>query len=456
MDIGSSFTTRYAFALTLVACTLIVSHLVSVKRIGAITTDARTINISGMQRMLSQRSALLARELSLAEEAETRRLLSDKLVGTLDRMEANNAELSAEWRTRAAAGEQAFIALVAEDGLDRKVRHYISWGRLMRETVAGNDYSPAFPDDEVADHLAAIARNGFLAELDAVVRLYERDSVTKTHAIGRIGTLTTLVGLSLLLLEVLFIFRPMARRITSTLTDHERSNGRLTEANEELAQFNYRISHDIVAPISTARGYLDCAIEEIAEGDLREVPYLLTTARGQLDRLDVLVADLSDLALASADETHRVSIALEPLFDELRDDHVEATLDGLFIRSSLDLESIDSDPVRIRQMLSNLVDNATKYRDTAEAAPLVLVSSRREGGNAIIEVSDNGIGIDPEFGARAFDMFARGCSTVPGTGLGLYIIDKHAGRLGARLSIESHGKPTVFRITLPDAPRLAA
>jgi len=456
MNIGSSLTARYAIALTLVALTMIVTHVVEMQRVAATATDARTINISGMQRMLSQRSALMARELSLAQDAEVAELLSAKLAETLNEMAANNDVLSADWRRRAQDGDRAFVALVEEDGLDSKVRRYITSARTLLDRAEDGALSPARIDGDVAHRLAVVARNGFLDELDAVVELYERDSVAKTETIGKIGEWATLIGLTLLVLEVLFIFRPMTRKIVSTVTDLERSNKTLVEVNEELAQFNYRISHDIVAPISTARGYLDLAIDDLSTGQLAEVPALLATVRQQLDRLDTLVADLSNLALASSEDSLVESIELEPLFDELRSDHVEATLDGLSITSNLALARIDSDRARIRQVMSNLIDNAAKYRDAAEASPRVIVTSRREGNDALIEVSDNGIGIDPEFGARAFDMFARGCSTIPGTGLGLYIIDKHADRLGAKLSIEHHAKPTVFRITLPDPPRMTA
>ena len=119
------------------------------------------------------------------------------------------------------------------------------------------------------------------------------------------------------------------------------------------------------------------------------------------------------------------------------------------METDLALPEIDGDPVRVRQMLSNLIDNAVKCRVPGRETPRVAVSSRREGDRVVLEVSDDGIGIDPAFGERAFDMFARGDASVPGTGLGLYIVGKHVDRLGGTLSIASFAAPTVFRISLP-------
>ena len=236
------------------------------------------------------------------------------------------------------------------------------------------------------------------------------------------------------------------------VTDMLATEQRLREANEELAQFNYRLSHDVVAPISTAQGYLELMAEELEGGNHAELPELLDETRRQLDRLHLLVADLSSLARAGADVSRTETIALQPLVDELRAELGGATPARLSIGTDLALAELDSDRTRIRQMLSNLIENATKYHDSAETAPHVTVRSRREGRDSVIEVSDNGIGIDPAFGERAFEMFARDNSSVPGTGLGLYIIGKHADRLGGTLSIASHAKPTVMRLTLPPSP----
>ena len=451
MTTRTALTLRYALALSLVASSLVAAHLVQTRRIVDMTRDAGTVNVSGMQRMLSQRIALLARELSLADDPSTSERLAGKLATALDTMEDNHERLSADWRVRAERGDAAYAELTGANGLDAKVRGYIASGRSLLEPGGEGARAADRHDGDAVGWLARIARNGFLAELDAVVSRYERESVERADVIGRIARIAMVAGLALLLFEAGFIFRPMVRRVTATIAELERVNVKLEEANEELAQFNYRVSHDIVSPIASARGYLELAIAEVEddEPDLAELAELMNVARGQLDRLDALVVDLASLARAGMDESRVERIELKPLVDALWVDHLEATLDGLALETDLALAEIDGDPVRVRQILSNLIDNAVKCRDPSRKAPRVTVSSRRVGDRVVLEVRDDGIGIDPAFGERAFDMFARGDASVPGNGLGLYIVGKHVGRLGGTLSIASFAAPTVLRVSLP-------
>ena len=226
---------------------------------------------------------------------------------------------------------------------------------------------------------------------------------------------------------------------------------KLRKANDELAQFNYRVSHDIVAPISTARGFLELAIDEIGSDDTEELAELLGEVSSQIDRLDNLIMDLSTLAHADVDRKVFEAIDLRQLIEELKKDYANSAGCELTLDVDLAIAELQSDPRRIRQVLANLIDNAAKYHDPKERVPRAAVRSRREGNMTVIEVSDNGIGIDRDFAERAFEMFTRGDSSSSGTGLGLYIIRKHIERLGGTLTIANFAKPTVIQIKLPDA-----
>ena len=455
MNLDWTLTARYALALALVASALIATHVLESRRLAETADDARTINVSGMQRMLSQRIALLARELSLTVDPVTAELLADKLEAAIGTMRRNHAELSVGWRERAARGEAAYEALVGESGLAGKVERYTDAANTLLERYRGGD-ARRTRDVDIADRLAMIARNGFLAELDAVVRRHERESVDKAAELKRLETFSMSAGLALLALEALFIFRPMIRRVTSAVGSLERANRSLAEANEELAQFNYRVSHDLVAPVASARGYLELAVDDVERGEPEELPELLGEVRCQLARLDALLIDLADVARAAAHTSVTQTIALQPLLEELVAERTADAPDAPAVRLSLTLSAIDSDPIRIRQILSNLIDNAVKYADPEESLQRVTISSRRESDAAVLEVSDNGIGIDADFREHAFKMFSRGCSSVPGTGLGLYLIARHVNRLDGTLSIKHDAKPTVLRIALPSPTGAAA
>jgi len=245
--------------------------------------------------------------------------------------------------------------------------------------------------------------------------------------------------------------------VLSDVTTLVATERRLLESNEELAQFNYRVSHDIVAPISTARGFLALANEVLEDGDREEVPKLLGVVEHQLSALTALVSDLAELARAGMDERKAETVSLRKMVSTIEADHTaERPSAALSVVTELGLAEVRTDPVRIRQMLSNLIGNAIKFRDPSEEEVRVVVTSRREGDTSVIEVSDNGVGVPLEFEARAFEMFTRGSTGVAGTGLGLYIAKKHADRLGGTLSIAHRAKPTVFRISLPGASGAAS
>lgn len=110
------------------------------------------------------------------------------------------------------------------------------------------------------------------------------------------------------------------------------------------------------------------------------------------------------------------------------------------------------DALRIEQVITNLVSNAIKY---SPAGGEVTVALRVDQGDAVIEVTDEGIGIEPERAEALFDPFRRAASDVaPGAGLGLSVVRRIANAHGGEVSVESRpGHGSTFRVRLPLAPR---
>jgi signal transduction histidine kinase/ActR/RegA family two-component response regulator len=116
---------------------------------------------------------------------------------------------------------------------------------------------------------------------------------------------------------------------------------------------------------------------------------------------------------------------------------------------------VEADPVRLDQVLGNLVVNAVKY--TPDGGTIRL-SVRREGGEAVLCVSDNGIGIEPELLAHVFDLFRQGSRdlerSLGGLGIGLTLVRRLAELHGGSASVHSEGtgKGSEFTVRLPVAP----
>ena len=101
-----------------------------------------------------------------------------------------------------------------------------------------------------------------------------------------------------------------------------------------------------------------------------------------------------------------------------------------------------------RAIVQNLVDNAVKFTPEGGAIRVVV---RTEGAEAVLTVSDTGIGIPAEEAGRVFSRFSRGreVSGIPGSGLGLAIVKAAVDSVGGRIDFESDARGTVFTVGLP-------
>ena len=130
--------------------------------------------------------------------------------------------------------------------------------------------------------------------------------------------------------------------------------------------------------------------------------------------------------------------------------------DGRFLHHdvSTELQSVwvSADRARIEQVFSNLLDNAIKY---TPAGGQIRISLRAEGANAILEISDTGLGMPPELIGRVFDLFVQGERTLArepgGLGIGLTMVKRlvelHGGTVQAKSDGPNHG--ATFTVELP-------
>ena len=231
----------------------------------------------------------------------------------------------------------------------------------------------------------------------------------------------------------------------------EQKNNELTQLNRELDRFVYSISHDLRAPIASVLGLTSLA-EEC--DDPEELQGILDMQREALDRLDQYIRDVIDYA-----RNKRMDITKEEM--NLHD-FVHACLSGLdymtnFNRLSFFVEVdkdciIFTDKVRMQIILSNLFSNAIKYSDPHKQKSFLSVRAKVEDGKLHLEVEDNGIGIEEEFQSQIWDIFFRGNSDVPGSGLGLYILKESVKNLNGTVTLTSKvSEGTTFKITIPVA-----
>lgn len=227
----------------------------------------------------------------------------------------------------------------------------------------------------------------------------------------------------------------------------------LTRANEELAQFAYRTSHDLKAPLSTSKFLTRFIVQDIEAGRTENAIKDTNRIHAQMEKLEDLV--MSILSLTEADSTERKHCAIN--LDEVVDD-IQQRLSGIAnttdynVLRELKLEHpMLSDKTRITQILENLISNALKYRDdTKSELPFVRVTAAELGDAYQLIVADNGVGIPDNRHQEVFQMFKRFHPKLSfGSGLGLAIVKKHIDYLNGTITMKTSNCGTTFSITIP-------
>lgn len=237
-------------------------------------------------------------------------------------------------------------------------------------------------------------------------------------------------------------------------------NARLYEAvqaaNDAKSEFVSLVTHELRIPMTSIRGYTDLLLKEMA-GPLNDSQrQFLGTVRRNLDRMGVLIRDLSDInriesgRLQLECEALDLHAVLEGVSSDLQE-AINSRDQTLTLAFPEEKTMIFADRTRVAQMATNLLSNANKYtQDGGE----IEVRVSPEEGIARVDVVDNGIGIPEAEQARLFSQFFRGEANEvreqQGWGLGLSIVRKLAELQGGAVSCQSEaGVGSTFTFILP-------
>jgi signal transduction histidine kinase len=211
------------------------------------------------------------------------------------------------------------------------------------------------------------------------------------------------------------------------------------------------VSHELRTPLSVIAGNLEAMIDGVHPADEAH----LTAILEQAAVMERLIDDLRTVALSEAGTLtlHREPTDPDVLIDEVVRSFAGAGgsgggTAGVTVTADVpsDLPIIDVDPVRLREVLSNLVGNAVRH---TPAGGTVVVRARVKDARLGIRVIDSGPGIDPDVLPHVFDRFVKGAGS-PGSGLGLAIARYLAVAHGGTLEVEATGSAgTTFLVTLP-------
>jgi PAS domain S-box len=224
----------------------------------------------------------------------------------------------------------------------------------------------------------------------------------------------------------------------------------LKQSNEELEQFAYAASHDLREPLRTVSSYLTLLERrhgEELDGDAAE---FIEFAVDGADRMQNMIQALLTYSRIDIHDEPNETIAIPTLFDRVKDSlSTRITETGATVSTPSADTTVRGDPSQLIRLFQNLVDNGIKYNT---GQPEIDISVRHDDEKVSFEVTDNGIGIEPEYTDGIFDVFQRlhTREEFDGTGIGLSICRKIVDRYDGEITVESQpGKGSTFRITLP-------
>jgi signal transduction histidine kinase len=250
----------------------------------------------------------------------------------------------------------------------------------------------------------------------------------------------------------------MRRHILRDLEDAKAVNRRLDEqarelerSNQDLEQFAYVASHDLQEPLRKVSSFCQLLQRRYAgKLDERADQYIAFAVDGA-QRMQRLINDLLSFSrvgrtkegFATVDLGAVAAVAAAQLESVREYASGEVVID--------ELPTVSGDPGLLQVLLANLIGNGLKFRREG-VPPVIRVEAKREGDMWAVMVTDNGIGIEPEYGEKVFVIFQRlhGRDAYPGTGIGLALAKKIVEFHGGRIGLVAHDGPgTIIRFTLP-------
>jgi two-component system CheB/CheR fusion protein len=352
--------------------------------------------------------------------------------------------------------QQAQLAAIVESSQDAIVgRNFegqiLTWNKAAEkmfgytaEEAVGRSASLMLPPDvtaQMGDERARLQGEEEVAPVEAVRTTRDGRRLTVSVAISPLKDASgRLMGASTIFREI---------------TELKRIQEALRKEAQEKDRFLAVLSHELRNPLAPLRTSLEILRQGKAHAADRDKS--LEVMNRQLFRLTSLVDQLMDAARISSGKIvlDREDLDLVSLVRSAVDDHASVLADaGLELETQLDERplAVNGDRLRLSQVVGNLLMNAAKFTDPGGK---ITVTVRSDGGEAVVTVTDTGIGIEPEMLDELFQPFAQALRSVGrtrgGLGLGLALVrglvDSHGGRAEARSAGPGHGAN--FGIRLP-------
>lgn len=451
----------YILALTIIALTISVSQFFSQRFITYTKVDSRVVNISGRQRMLSQKICKSAIKLVTT---------NDSIVFEKSKTELSNAvELWTKSHHALQYGDKE-LGIYSINNSDTVLFFFKKLNPAFKTiAVAAHDLAENITYQERTNtqwqnYLNQILDNEniFLTTMDEITFQYDIEARQKMCRLSLLDYILYAFAILLLLMEAFFIFRPALKRLkftTQQLVERERQLEqakvekifleKLKAKNKELEQFNYITSHDLQEPLNSIISFsnlLKASEDKLDDIGVKSIEVIIRLS----NRMKNFITSLLEYSRIGRNKEKSL-INIKELLKNLQIDlhslikKEDATIN--YIGADLTLTAIETEMIRLFQ---NLITNAIKYHQQ-RIKPIVIIDSKEQADEYKFSVEDNGIGIDEQYFDKIFEVFQRlhTRDKYYGTGIGLSyckkIVEIHNGKIWLDSEV---GKGTTFYFTI--------
>ena len=428
---------------------------------------------------LLEEGGLLQAFEEVVETGETRRLYDVKHVSSDHPEKILNITVSG---IRRAEEEEEDIILVIEDVTERaRLAEEIRQAKNFMEAIFGTTLDPVITTDRrgtltFANRAATKALGYEKEELEGkhvsmfydmgierakdIMELLTEDRELRNYRMKLLTREKRKIPVSL----SGSLLRDNRGEVTGTLgflrdiTDLVQAEEEIRKKNKELESFVYTISHDLRAPVISIQGFSSILLSDFQDKLDDTGKRYLTRIRANVRQMEILIDDLLELSrigrIAGAFEDVPSAEIIRDVLDVLGP---QLKKRGIKVNVQRGLPVIHCEKTRIYQVFENLIQNSIKYMGDAES-PVIEVGCKKTDGFHEFYVKDNGIGIDPQYHQKIFQIFQRLKEVdAKGTGIGLAIVERIAEFHGGSVRVESEkGKGATFWFTVGTGGRLKA
>ncbi len=459
-QIAGTLRTRCAIALLIIAALTITNQVYLHVEAERQASDAPVVNLAGRQRMLSQRITKAAVSLVAPTEATKLNALREELILSIDewvvvhRGLINGSEDLGLPGGNSPAVSGLFVQLapwqneIVKSGIQAyESTQGVTWDSLDRAAMI-----------RIVERMI-VAEREFLPIMDAIVLQYQHEAQARHESLQAKSRMLAIIVLVVLLAEMALVFEPAVRILKRQMRELIDARDAAESGARIKSSFLANMSHEIRTPMTAIIGYAELIGSEDLSDEERAQHISALQSNGE--HLMQLVNDILDL---SKIESERVELEYSDCSPFELIDGVVSMMRVRAKERDLALaaeyhgpcpERVRVDPLRIRQILINLLGNALKF--TSEGGVRLVVrfdGSGTESGRMTIRVIDTGIGMTPDQKDRLFQPFVQADTSMTrrfgGTGLGLAIARRLARQMGGDLNADSTlGEGSTFTLAVP-------